>query len=87
MRCDRGFMVSVMVRNLRPLQREGLVQTHGGGRGGHVEFAITERRVTLAKTVPVWRAAQDKVVAILGRERWSSMIRDLEQVAAELKKQ
>jgi hypothetical protein len=55
--------------------------------GGHVELAITEKgRVSLAKTVPAWRAAQEKVVAILGRERWSSMIRDLEQVAAELKK-
>jgi DNA-binding MarR family transcriptional regulator len=83
-----GMERTTLVRNLRPLQREGLVQTKGGGRGGHVELAITEKgRVTLAKTVPAWRAAQDKVVAILGRERWSSLIRDLEQVAAELKKQ
>ena len=83
-----GMERTTLVRNLRPLQREGLVQTNGGGRGGRVELAITEKgRVTLAKTVPAWRAAQDKVVAILGRERWSSMIRDLEQVAAELKKQ
>ena len=83
-----GMERTTLVRNLRPLQREGLVQTNGGGRGGRVELAITEKgRVILAKTVPAWRAAQDKVVAILGRERWSSMIRDLEQVAAELKKQ
>jgi len=83
-----GMERTTLVRNLRPLQREGLVQTNGGGRGGHVELAITKKgRVTLAKTVPAWRAAQDKVVAILGRDRWSSMIRDLEQVAAELKKQ
>jgi len=79
---------TTLVRNLRPLQREGLVRTKGGGRGSHVELTITGKgRATLAKTFPVWRAAQDKVVAILGRERWSSMIRDLEEVAAELKKQ
>jgi DNA-binding MarR family transcriptional regulator len=83
-----GMERTTLVRNLRPLQREGLVQTNRGGLGGHVELAITEQgRATLAKTVPAWRAAQDKVVAILGRERWSSMIRDLEQVAAGLKKQ
>ena len=81
-----GMERTTLVRNLRPLQREGLVQTNGGGRGGRVELAITEKgRVTLAKTVPAWRAAQDKVVAILGPERWSNLIRDLERIAAELK--
>jgi DNA-binding MarR family transcriptional regulator len=81
-----GMERTTLVRNLRPLQRDGLVRAKGGGRGGHVELAITEKgRATLAKTIPVWRAAQDKVVAILGRERWSNLIRDLERIAVELK--
>jgi len=83
-----GMERTTLVRNLRPLEREGLVQANGGGRGGHVELMITEKgRKTLAKTLPVWRAAQDKVVGILGKERWGNMIRDLEQVAEALKKQ
>jgi DNA-binding MarR family transcriptional regulator len=82
-----GMERTTLVRNLRPLQREGLVRANGGGRGGHVELAITEKgRTTLAKTLPAWRAAQVKVVAILGRKRWSNLIRDFEQVAAELQK-
>jgi DNA-binding MarR family transcriptional regulator len=81
-----GMERTTLLRNLRPLERDGLVSTRGGGRGGHVEIVITPKgRRTLAKTLPAWRSAQDKVVAILGRERWAQIIRDLQSVAAELK--
>jgi DNA-binding MarR family transcriptional regulator len=81
-----GMERTTLLRNLRPLQRDGLVRAKGGGRGGHVELEITEKgRKALAKMFPAWRSAQDKVVAILGKERWSSIIRDLEDVAAKLK--
>lgn len=81
-----GMERTTLLRNLRPLQRDGLVRVRGGGRGGHVELEITEKgRTALAKTYPAWRSAQDKVVAILGKERWSSIISDLEEVATKLK--
>jgi len=81
-----GMERTTLLRNLRPLQRDGLVRANGGGRGGHVELAITRKgRRALAKALPAWRSAQDKVVAILGRERWSSIIRDLADVAAKLR--
>jgi DNA-binding MarR family transcriptional regulator len=83
-----GMERTTLVRNLRPLEREGLIQANGGGRGGHVELTITDKgRAKLAKTLPAWRAAQDKVVGILGKERWENMIRDLARVAEVLKKQ
>lgn len=79
---------TTLLRNLRPLQRDGLVRVIGGGRGGHVELEITAKgRKTLAKTFPAWRSAQDKVVAILGQERWSTIISDLQGVATKLKAQ
>ena len=81
-----GMERTTLLRNLRPLQRDGLVRVEGGGRGGHVELEITDKgRTTLAKLQPAWRSAQDKAVAILGEERWSSIIRDLKTVAAKLK--
>ena len=81
-----GMERTTLLRNLRPLQRDGLVRANGGGQGGHVELAITQKgRMALAKALPAWRSAQDKVIAILGKERWSSIIRDLEDVAAKLK--
>jgi DNA-binding MarR family transcriptional regulator len=83
-----GMERTTLLRNLRPLERDGLVRAKGGGRGGHVELYITEKgRTALARMLPAWRAAQNKVVATLGRDRWSSIMRDLEQVAAKLKNQ
>jgi DNA-binding PadR family transcriptional regulator len=80
-----GMERTTLLRNLRPLQRDGLVRAKGGGRGGHVELEITAKgRAALARALPAWRSAQDKVVAILGRERWSAIIRDLAAVAAKL---
>lgn len=77
---------TTLLRNLRPLQRDGLVRAKGGGRGGHVELEITAKgRKALANTLPAWRSAQDRVVAILGTERWSAIIGDLEDVARKLK--
>jgi DNA-binding MarR family transcriptional regulator len=83
-----GMERTTLLRNLRPLQRDGLVQAKGGGRGGLVQLEITAKgRTTLAKLHPAWRSAQDKVVAILGEERWSSIISDLEKVTTRLKAQ
>jgi DNA-binding MarR family transcriptional regulator len=83
-----GMERTTLLRNLRPLQRDGLVRIKGAGRGGHVELEITAKgRAALAKNHPAWLAAQDKVVAILGKERWSAIISDLEEVTTKLKAQ
>lgn len=83
-----GMERTTLLRNLRPLQRDGLVRARGAGRGGHVELEITAKgRTALAKTLPAWRSAQHKVVATLGPERWSAIISDLEDVATKLKTQ
>lgn len=83
-----GMERTTLLRNLGPLQRDGLVQARGGGQGGHVKLEITDKgRAALAKALPAWRAAQAKVVAILGKKRWSAIIHDLEEVAARLKGQ
>jgi DNA-binding MarR family transcriptional regulator len=83
-----GMERTTLVRNLRPLQRDGLVRVTGGGRGGRVEVAITGKgRKALARLLPRWRAAQDEVVRTLGKQRWSAIISDLEQAALKLNNQ
>lgn len=81
-----GLERTTLLRNLRPLQRDGLVRVKGGGRGSHVKVEISGKgRKVVAKMHPGWRSAQDKVVATLGKERWSTIIRDLADVATKLK--
>ena len=81
-----GMERTTLVRNVRPLQREGLIKISGGGRGGHVELAITAKgQAALSKMLPGWRSAQQKVVATLGEKRWSAILGDLEQAATKLK--
>ena len=82
-----GMDRTTLVRNLRPLQRDGLVQAAGGGRGGRVELAITAKgRRQIEKFMPAWRSAQSAVVKTLGEQRWSAILSDLETAALALNK-
>lgn len=80
-----GMERTTLVRNLRPLQREGLVQINGGGRGRLVELTITAKgRKQIKKFAPAWKSAQSAVVKTLGKKRWSSILSDLETAALAL---
>jgi DNA-binding MarR family transcriptional regulator len=82
-----GMERTTLVRNLRPLQREGLVQAVGGGRGNRVELAITAKgRKQIEKLAPAWKSAQSTVVKTLGEKRWSAILSDLQTAALALNK-
>jgi len=81
LRMDR----TTLVRNLRPLQRDGLVKISGGGRGNRVELAITAKgRKQIEKLTPAWKSAQSAMVKTLGEKRWSTILSDLETAALAL---
>ncbi len=80
-----GMDRTTLVRNLRPLQRDGLVQISGGGRGNRVELAITAKgRKQIEKLTPAWKSAQSAMVKTLGEKRWSAILSDLETAALAL---
>lgn len=82
-----GMERTTLVRNLGPLERDGLVKLSGSGRGGKVTLSVTGKgKVTFARLLPVWRAAQQKVVDTLGAARWSAILSDLERAALALTK-
>jgi DNA-binding MarR family transcriptional regulator len=82
-----GMERTTLVRNLRPLQRDGFVKSVGGGRGGRVELSITAKgRKKIEEAMPAWRAAQSDVVKTLGERRWSAILSDLETAALTLNK-
>src|SRR5438874_1894102 len=77
-----GMERTTLVRNLRPLQRDGLVRVGGGGRGRLVELAITTKgRKQIEKVAPAWKSAQRAAVKTLGEKRWSAILSDLETAA------
>ena len=82
-----GLERTTLVRNLQPLQRDGLVTADGGGRGNRVELTITAKgRKQVEKFMPAWRAAQSAMVKTLGEKRWSAILSDLETAALALNK-
>lgn len=80
-----GMDRTTLVRNLRPLQRDGLVQAAGGGRGSRVELSITAKgREKIKESLSAWRSAQREAVKTLGDQRWSAILSDLETAALAL---
>ena len=73
---------TTLVRNLRPLERDGLVKATGKGRGNKVSLSLTPKgRKTLEKFLPDWQVAQQKVIKTLGKARWTEILHDLERAA------
>lgn len=82
-----GMDRTTLVRNLRPLQRDGLVTATGGGRGNLVELSLSAKgRKQIKKLTPAWKSAQCAVVKTLGEKRWSAILSDLETAALALSK-
>src|SRR5213080_2108455 len=82
-----GMDRTTLVRNLRPLQRDGFVKIVGGGRGNRVELTITTKgRRQIEKLKPAWQSAQNAAVKTLGKKRWSAILSDLETAALALNK-
>ncbi len=80
-----GMDRTTLVRNLQPLERDGLVKSNGKGRGHKVTLALTPKgRAALQKFLPDWQAAQQKVIRTLGQERWTEILRDLQRAAVAL---
>lgn len=76
---------TTLVRNLRPLERDGLVKASGKGRGHKVTLSLTPKGFnTLKKFLRDWQVAQQKVIRTLGKERWTEILRDLERAAQAL---
>jgi DNA-binding MarR family transcriptional regulator len=82
-----GMERTTLVRNLRPLQRDGFVKAVGGGRGNRVELMITTKgRKQIEKLTPAWKSAQSGMVKTLGEKRWSAILSDLQTAALTLNK-
>ena len=79
-RLAAGLVVdrTTLTRNLRLLRDAGLVETQPGPGRREVLFSLSdEGRDVLARAIPIWREAQDGVVAAFGERQWPRMVAEL----------
>jgi DNA-binding MarR family transcriptional regulator len=72
---------TTLTRNLAPLEREGLVkaaQSHDDGRVRIVQLTPKGER-SLARALPLWGRAQDRVVEALGQRDWRALMSRLDE--------
>src|ERR1700739_1177954 len=81
-----GMERTTLVRNLRPLEREGFIKIEGGGRGSRVALSLTAKgKKELENVQPAWRSVQRTILKTLGEDRWGSILADLEKATSNLK--
>lgn len=73
---------TTLTRNLKPLQRQGLIEIATGEDRRARIVRLTERgRQALAKAMPLWERAQSRVVKTLGAGRWDALQQSLSATA------
>ena len=79
-----GMDRTTLTRNLRPLQRAGLVRLDASEEDARRRvLRLTPKGArTLAAAVPRWARVQANVIARIGRRRWSALRRELDRLTA-----
>jgi DNA-binding MarR family transcriptional regulator len=74
---------TTLTRNLKPLLSKGWISTTRDQDQRVRRIALTETgRQVLDAALPLWRAAQSRLVGRLGPERWSGFLDDLSETVA-----
>jgi DNA-binding MarR family transcriptional regulator len=75
---------TTLSRNLKPLQRDGLVQVAPDEQDRRIQLvALTSRgRERLLAALPFWQQAQQQLVGQLGAERFPTLLADLSAMVA-----
>ena len=78
-----GLDRTTMTRNLRPLERRGFVASgEGADRRAKVLRLTAKGRSALARALPAWQRAQERVVRELGESRWKGLLQGLAAAGA-----
>lgn len=78
-RLARELMLSpsTLSRNLRPLERDGLIEIHDTGRRGKTVTMTSKGKKTLTDAFPYWQEAQAKFTGLVGTTAWSKLCQQL----------
>ncbi|MFQ5984413.1 MAG: MarR family winged helix-turn-helix transcriptional regulator [Alphaproteobacteria bacterium] len=74
---------TTLTRNLKPLEREGLVEIASGkDRRVRLVRLTPKGRWSLRQALPLWEKAQARVVARLGSRRWRTLLDEISAAVA-----
>ena len=77
-----GIDSTTLTRSLRLLEKEGLIAISKRAEKRQRFLSVTAKgEQTLARSVPAWRAAQERFVATIGSEYWVALRSELERLA------
>ncbi|MGE3319802.1 MAG: MarR family winged helix-turn-helix transcriptional regulator [Candidatus Berkiella sp.] len=70
---------TTLTRNLKPLEKLNLIETVEPRDKRSKAYALTDKgRETLTKGIPLWTAAQNKIVSGLGQDRYEHLLKELD---------
>ena len=76
---------TTLTRNLKPLEREGLIQINPGKDKRTRLISLTQKGArSLENALPFWEQAQASIMLQLGQERWEALMLQLSYTTASL---
>jgi len=77
---------TTLTRNLKPLEREGLIHIEPGQDQRVRVVSLTQKgQAALAKALPLWQQAQAQVIEELGQDRWQTLLSHLSDTVSLLR--
>ena len=77
-----GLDSTTLTRSLRLLEKEGLIGVSKRAEKRQRFLSVTDKgEQALARSVPAWRAAQERFVSTIGSEYWVELRSELEKLA------
>ncbi len=77
-----GMDRTTLTRNLRLVEREGLLEVTAGRDARTRDVRLTAKgSKTLKKAMPLWQEAQTRVVETLGRAHWRDLVKELRTIS------
>jgi len=77
---------TTLTRNLKPLERDGLICIEPGQDQRVRVVSLTEKgQAALVKALPLWKQAQTKVIEELGQGRWQALLSNLSDTVSLLR--
>ena len=76
---------TTLARNLKPLEKQGLVKiAMGGDRRVRIVTLTDKGRMAIARALPLWEQAQERVTALFGQEPLDLLLREVARLVTRV---